>query len=258
MTGSQAEAIPNEPTDVSQFELRVAYIANELLDRAEVQLIGDESADEDGLRIASVKFAIAAAECAVLGEHVDRGLRSLGAERVAPELVEDRRSLERLVEVDSLTGLGNERAFEKAQPKAEQDPEVSFIFMDGNSFKHFNDAHGHDAGDALIKGFAAAVRQAAYMYGFSDRVFRRGQRSDEIIVLAKAEVAEPIILLARELLKQSIEGGESFLDSQGRPHNSSLFRGYGFSAGIAGNALEAEQAMMVEKARFKASQGTAA
>src|SRR3546814_9194245 len=73
-----------------------------------------------------------------------------------------RRSLERTkrdAELDYLPGLPNRRAFEllldrhHKEARAALEP-LSVAFCDIDEFKKFNDLHGHEAGDRVIKAIA--------------------------------------------------------------------------------------------------------
>jgi diguanylate cyclase (GGDEF)-like protein len=75
-------------------------------------------------------------------------------------ILEDRQALlarlERLALTDQLTGLPNRRAWEEGLrrdlARAERDGHpVSVAVLDLDQFKRFNDEHGHQAGDALLK-----------------------------------------------------------------------------------------------------------
>ena len=67
-------------------------------------------------------------------------------------------ALRRQIYTDPMAqGLGNKYAFNEFHAK--QKPGV-YISMDGNDFKHINDVHGHEAGDAAIKAFGHAAREA--------------------------------------------------------------------------------------------------
>ncbi len=68
--------------------------------------------------------------------------------------------LKRLSETDPLTGLLNVRAFEEKVRRALADRPGrpgALIFLDLNEFKHVNDAHGHEAGDKVLKHVAQAL-----------------------------------------------------------------------------------------------------
>jgi diguanylate cyclase (GGDEF)-like protein/PAS domain S-box-containing protein len=65
---------------------------------------------------------------------------------------------------DQLTGLPNRRAWDEALPKAldecaMRDEPAAVAMFDIDRFKHFNDAHGHQAGDRLLIEAGAAWRE---------------------------------------------------------------------------------------------------
>ncbi|MFC4101986.1 diguanylate cyclase [Paenibacillus xanthanilyticus] len=75
------------------------------------------------------------------------------------KLIEANRRLERLSNLDGLTGLGNRRSFdsqldqERERCRARGTP-LTLMMMDIDSFKAFNDTYGHVAGDACLKQVA--------------------------------------------------------------------------------------------------------
>jgi two-component system, chemotaxis family, response regulator WspR len=78
------------------------------------------------------------------------------------ELVEANITLQRLTNVDGLTGLSNRRYFDEyvmVQWKLairEQNP-FSLLMIDVDNFKRYNDTEGHVAGDEALKRLAAAI-----------------------------------------------------------------------------------------------------
>jgi diguanylate cyclase (GGDEF)-like protein len=64
---------------------------------------------------------------------------------------------------DSLTGLLNRRAFEELldiEEERREDRPHSLIMIDIDNFKALNDRYGHPAGDQVIAGVAAAIKEA--------------------------------------------------------------------------------------------------
>jgi len=70
-------------------------------------------------------------------------------------------ALERSARVDTLTGLPNRRSIDEELPRALQRARRSrtplcILMLDIDRFKAFNDEHGHQAGDRLLKSAASA------------------------------------------------------------------------------------------------------
>jgi diguanylate cyclase (GGDEF) domain len=97
----------------------------------------------------------------------------------------ERRRLAEVAMHDGLTGLLNrtalEERFRRLWQKAVQDRlPVSFLLIDIDHFKAFNDRYGHQAGDRCLREIAHAVREAAHR-GPQDLVARYG--GEELIVV---------------------------------------------------------------------------
>ncbi len=74
--------------------------------------------------------------------------------------------IERLAQVDSLTGLANRRVFEnvlrREVTKAQRSGEpLSLIVFDADYFKQVNDTRGHQAGDEVLRGIAQTLTSVA-------------------------------------------------------------------------------------------------
>jgi diguanylate cyclase (GGDEF)-like protein len=78
--------------------------------------------------------------------------------RAAARVGTMQRELIHLATTDSLTGLLNRRAFfvqaEEACIRADAHGRLSAVVFDIDHFKRVNDVHGHDIGDAVIRGVA--------------------------------------------------------------------------------------------------------
>ncbi len=97
-------------------------------------------------------------------------------------------------ETDALTGLGNHGAFqqeltrfvdEAAARTGKREQGLAVLMMDLDSFKGYNDRHGHPAGDALLHEVAMAIYGAARS---DDRVFRYG--GDEFALILPGTSAD--------------------------------------------------------------------
>lgn len=122
--------------------------------------------------------------------------------------------LRRLAEFDTLTDLPNRAQFRvrmhRAMASATHDRVMALMFLDVDHFKTINDTLGHEAGDQLLRVFAArmraCVRQAdtvARLGGDEFTIILEGlnDRDDAKAVAAKlvATLAQPIALAGKVL-----------------------------------------------------------
>jgi diguanylate cyclase (GGDEF)-like protein len=90
--------------------------------------------------------------------------RELAMEKIAEVM-------RRLSSTDDLTGLPNRRAWETNLSRALLDQgQFVLAMLDLDHFKSFNDAHGHPAGDRLLKETAAAWREELRVGDFLARI----------------------------------------------------------------------------------------
>src|SRR5579863_9808429 len=90
---------------------------------------------------------------------------------------------------DGLTGLPNRRHFlEVLGQKLSGKERTAVLFIDLDGFKPVNDAHGHDAGDAILKSVAMRLSHAL---GQDALVGRLG--GDEFAVLVHSPVDDTTI-----------------------------------------------------------------
>lgn len=105
-----------------------------------------------------------------------------------------------LASTDGLTGLCNRRKFDevlsaewrRAQRSASP---VSLLMIDADGFKAYNDAHGHQAGDAALTSIAACI--ASGTRRASDLGARYG--GEEFTVLLPGETIEAACRIAEEI-----------------------------------------------------------
>ncbi|MCA1983826.1 GGDEF domain-containing protein [Nocardioides nematodiphilus] len=80
---------------------------------------------------------------------------------LAGDLRAARTETERLAATDPLTGLANRRHWDERLPQVlEAGPSGVVLLIDLDHFKHFNDAHGHLAGDDMLVAFARTIEDA--------------------------------------------------------------------------------------------------
>jgi len=133
----------------------------------------------------------------------DRSLsQALGTlESTNRELREVVEALEKAAGTDRLTGTWNRRRFEEAAHAEmslshRRGTPVSLLMIDIDHFKRVNDSFGHETGDAVLVGVAAAIRDQ--LRG-SDPLARWG--GEEFLVLSPTNRLEGAQQLAEKLLK---------------------------------------------------------
>ena len=107
---------------------------------------------------------------------------------------------------DTLTGLGNHRAFQEEMERqwsgaVRTGQPLALAIVDLDDFKRINDARGHAVGDELLR--QAAATMAGYLRR-SDRAFRIG--GDEFAIIMPATDAERGQLAVRRLLAGCLDG----------------------------------------------------
>ena len=114
---------------------------------------------------------------------------------------------------DGLTDLYNHRHInemldEEIAKTLIEDGDLSLIFIDVDNFKIFNDVHGHQEGDALLRELSGLMQASVRK---KDMVARWG--GEEFVVLCPGTVERVGLLLADELRRTIAEhpfkGGES-------------------------------------------------
>ena len=114
------------------------------------------------------------------------------------------RQLEELAMHDSLTGLGNRRAFEHRltqemnQAKRYGTP-LSVLLLDVDSFKAYNDGFGHPAGDEILRRLSRILRSQ----GRDTDFFARYGGEEFIVILPLTDAAGAMVLAER--LRAAVE-----------------------------------------------------
>lgn len=97
--------------------------------------------------------------------------------RALSQLLVQHQEMERLSQIDSLTGLYNRRPlakmFSNERRRALREGHgLAFAILDVDHFKHYNDSYGHQAGDEALASVAAVMRSGLQRAG--DHLFRMG------------------------------------------------------------------------------------
>jgi diguanylate cyclase (GGDEF)-like protein len=114
-------------------------------------------------------------------------------------------TLHRISTEDGLTGVANRRHFDETlalecRRAARSRSPMSLLMLDLDYFKPFNDEHGHQAGDELLRRVAQTLRDTVHRA--ADLVARYG--GEEFVVLLPETNAEDAYRIA-EALRRSIE-----------------------------------------------------
>lgn len=118
------------------------------------------------------------------------------------DLMETNLKLQRLTNVDGLTGLSNRRYFDEyletewKQAIRTRSP-VSLLMIDIDNFKQYNDTYGHPAGDEVLKVVAQTVQRNFKRP--TDLAARFG--GEEFVVILPMTPASDIGMLAERVVK---------------------------------------------------------
>ncbi len=91
--------------------------------------------------------------------------------------ITDKKRLEQISIIDELTGLYNRRHFNKVikdeiNRAKREDKLISFLMLDIDHFKQYNDTYGHQEGDVVIREISQVIKEFASRAG--DHAFRLG------------------------------------------------------------------------------------
>jgi len=108
------------------------------------------------------------------------------------QLILDKQKLEKQCNEDGMTGLFNAECLSRMGPQIHQEEaekgerkskgRMIVCYLDVNGLKSINDNFGHNAGDQLIKTFAAALRDK-FRRKSDEIIFRKG--GDEFVMILK-------------------------------------------------------------------------
>jgi diguanylate cyclase (GGDEF)-like protein len=109
--------------------------------------------------------------------------------------------------LDPLTGLLNRKALDLRILELEQQARltgasIALVACDLDHFKHVNDTHGHDRGDAVLRSFAYQLRKALRSF---ELIYRLGGE-EFLFVLPGARLEEGVAIAER--LRKTVEEGE--------------------------------------------------
>ena len=135
----------------------------------------------------------------------DAGI-ALEALLFALALADRNRALSALVSLDGLTGIANRRSFDGALSRAwdrsrRSHSALGVLMIDVDHFKRYNDTHGHQAGDEILRLVAQAVSAAVLR---PDDVAARygGEEFAIVLPLAEGEASRVV----GERVRQNVRG----------------------------------------------------
>ena len=174
MTEAAQSVVERDQRYKTQFSEVTARLqtANNLEDLTQIRkLIGDSSAE--------LRFFV--------DRMVEDGQKSMANLRQKLAVYEERlKEAERQSSLDPLTGLVNRPGMEReTAARLERGQMFCLVVMDLNGFKKINDDYGHQAGDTLLKSFAAELKA---QFRSNDAVGRWG--GDEFVVLLDCDRRE--------------------------------------------------------------------
>ena len=150
-------------------------------------------------------------------DHQVRGVYVMGQDITEQKALEEK--LARMAQYDQLTGLPNryllhDRLAQACARSRRDGVELALFYLDLNDFKRINDAHGHAAGDAMLREFAGRVTAAVRA---TDTVARIG--GDEFVVLMEGSFTNAQL---EQLARKIIEVVERPFEIEGKAlHTSS-------------------------------------
>jgi diguanylate cyclase (GGDEF)-like protein len=112
--------------------------------------------------------------------------------------------LRRSANVDGLTGLGSRSFFERAarrrvEQALQNGTSLSCVLLDVDDFKAYNDSHGHDAGDEILRCVARIMRESARA---DDLIGRYGGEEFVLLVNGGAQGAHDVAERIREAVER--------------------------------------------------------
>lgn len=141
-----------------------------------------------------------------IGEMLGNTLQNLynrkALQKVQVELLEANKQLERLANIDGLTGIANRRLFDSTLERDvarcyEQGRSLSLLLIDVDLFKQYNDAYGHVAGDTVLKNIANTLTNSCV--GSDDLVARYG--GEEFAVILPDTQSKALSTIAARILR---------------------------------------------------------
>ena len=154
------------------------------------------------LQEANIRLSLMNLDYAQMNQQLIQAKMAL--EKLTRELEEKNKILDNLANVDGLTGVYNHRFFQNTLEQEisraiRRESSLSLVLVDIDHFKAFNDNHGHQTGDFVLKLFAETLRDCLRNY---DTLARYG--GEEFVIILPETTGEEATLVA-EKLRQAVE-----------------------------------------------------
>jgi diguanylate cyclase (GGDEF)-like protein len=150
-SGRRAEALAVMEEAVANIPADAGWLITAATHRTRAVLLGTDDA-EIGLQYGDTLAA-------AMWRHRLRTLQSVEAMKSLELLRVEHARAERAAALDTLTGIANRGAFDRAVRTAQERPadRLTVMVVDTDKFKQINDTAGHAAGDAALRAIAAAL-----------------------------------------------------------------------------------------------------
>jgi diguanylate cyclase (GGDEF)-like protein len=115
---------------------------------------------EDGGHVTASALAYGDTLAQALWRQRQRTLHTATTMKSYDRLRGEHERVARIAEIDSLTGVANRRAFDRAvesMGRRGDDRRAAVLLIDLDTFKQVNDTHGHAAGDAVLRSVATEL-----------------------------------------------------------------------------------------------------
>ncbi len=145
-------------------------------------------------------------------------------------LIEANQKLERLVNIDGLTGVANRRCFDEYLFRQwQQESPVSLILCDVDFFKLYNDTYGHQTGDDCLQKIAQMINTVVTQ---PPNLVARYGGEEFVVILPNTNIEEAVQMA--ETIRQEVKALEI-------PHNRSpISRVVTLSIGVASTIPQPE------------------
>ena len=191
--------------------------------------------------------------CAVFDAVADVVAGAIHFARIAGELTEANRKLERLSMIDGLTGIANRRRFDQqlsvdwTRLTRERKP-LALLIADADAFKPLNDARGHLYGDECLRKLARLCERFA---GADDLVARFG--GEELVLLLPGRELAQACAVA-ESLRMAVE--DAAMPHPASPVGNCVTVSVGVSACVPDATMPPEALVAAaDRALYAAKQG---